>query len=81
MNGESDPIAGRWYKDLDKEQEFFVIEVYEDDGIVELQHYDGDVEEIEMDSWENLNVEPIEPPEDWVGPYEDVETDDLGFEE
>lgn len=81
MSNESNPIPGRWYKDLDKEEEFFVLEVYEDDDIVEIQRYDGDVEEIELDEWNDLNIEPIEPPEDWVGPYDDVEIDDLGYEE
>ena len=81
MSSEFDPVAGHWYKDLDKDEEIFIIEVYEDDGIVEIQHFDGEVDEVELDSWTDLNVEPIEPPEDWVGPYEDVESDDLGYEE
>ncbi len=81
MGTEFDPIQGNWYRDLDKDEEFFVIDVYEDDGIVEIQHYNGDVEEIELDSWYDLNIEPVEPPEDWVGSYEDVEEDDLGYEE
>jgi len=81
MSTEIDPIQGNWYRDLDKDEEFFVIDVYEDDGIVEIQHYDGDVEEIELDAWYDLNIEAVEPPDDWVGPYDDVEKDDLGYEE
>ena len=81
MSTETDPIQGNWYRDLDKDEEFFVIDVYEDDGIVEIQHYDGDVEEIELDAWYDLNIEAVEPPDDWVGPYDDVEKDDLGYEE
>ena len=81
MSTEIDPIQGNWYRDLDKDEEFFVIDVYEDDGIVEIQHYDGDVEEIELDAWYDLNIEAVEPPGDWVGPYDDVEKDDLGYEE
>ena len=81
MATETDPIQGNWYRDLDKDEEFFVIDVYEEDGIVEIQHYDGDVEEIEMDAWYDLNIEAVEPPDDWVGPYDDVEKDDLGYEE
>lgn len=81
MSTDYDPIPGAWYKDLDKEGEFFVVEVYEDDDIVEIQHYDGDIEEIETDAWYDMNIESIEPPEDWVGPFDGIEVDDLGYEE
>lgn len=81
MSTEIDPIPGNWYKYVGKNGDFFVVEVYEDDNIVEIQHYDGDVEEIELDEWYEMNVEAIEPPEDWVGPYDEIEMDDLGYEE
>ena len=81
MGTDAEPIQGSWYCDLDKDEEFFVIDVYEDDGIVEIQYYDGDVQEIELDSWYDLNIEAIEVPEDWVGPYDDVDEEDLGYEE
>ena len=61
MNPGPDPVPGRWYNYLDNDGEFFVIEVYEEDGIVEIQHYDGDVEEVELDFWHDPNVEPAEP--------------------
>ncbi|MFZ5594087.1 MAG: DUF6763 family protein [Pseudomonadota bacterium] len=81
MATEADPITGNWYKHLDKGYEFRVVSVDEDEGIVEIQHFDGDIEALDMDSWYETDVEPIEPPEDWTGPMDDIERDDLGYTE
>ena len=48
---------------------------------IEIQYFDGDVEEIDLDDWFGLDIERIEPPEDWTGPMNDVESDDLGYTE
>lgn len=81
MPFEIDPIEGTWYQHLDKGAKFEVLAVDEDTGVVEIQYFDGNVEEIGLDSWYDLDVEPIEPPEDWTGPIDDVERDDLGYTE
>lgn len=76
-----DPIVGNWYRHLDKGQKFEVVAVDEDEGIVEIQHFDGDVEELDLDAWYELEIEGAEPPEDWTGPLDDIEEDDLGYTE
>jgi Family of unknown function (DUF6763) len=81
MPNEQDPIVQNWYQFLDKGQKFKVVAVDEDSGYIEIQHYDGDVEEIEMDVWDELDIEFIEPPEDWTGPVDYVERDDMGYTE
>jgi len=53
----------------------------EEEGTVEIQHFDGDIEEMDLDDWRELDLELIEPPEDWTGPVDDVERDDLGYSE
>ena len=78
---EQAPIISQWYKHLDKGYKFQVTAVDEDEGTVELQHFDGDLEEIDIDSWHAMDIEPIEPPEDWTGPIDDIERDDLGYSE
>ncbi len=78
---EAAPVVSQWYQHLDKGQQFQVTAVDETEGTVEIQHFDGDVEEIELDEWYGLEIEPIEPPEDWTGPVDDVERDDLGYTE
>ncbi len=75
------PAVAQWYKHQDKGQEFQVVSVDEDEGTVEIQHFDGDVEELDIDAWYEMEIEAIETPEDWTGPMDDVEVDDLGYTE
>ena len=77
MSTEADPILDNWYQHLDKGQKFRVVALSEDDGAVEIQYFDGDLEEIDADNWYELDIEPIEPPENWSGPIDVAETDDL----
>jgi hypothetical protein len=81
MPAEIRPEVSQWYRHLNKGQPFYVTAVDEDAGTVEIQHFDGDVEEIDLDDWDEMQIEPIEPPEDWTGPVDDVERDDLGYTE
>lgn len=77
MPSEADPIVGNWYQRLDKGQEFQVVALDEEAGLVEMQHFDGDLEEMEVDTWYQLDIVPIEEPEDWSGPLDVGEIDDL----
>ena len=79
MIGELEPIEGNWYQLLDKERDFMVVDVNEREGTVDIQHFDGDIEELEMEEWEEMDLEEIEPPEDWTGPLDDLESDDLSY--
>lgn len=81
VSTEIEPVPNNWYRHLDKGQTFVVIEVDEHDGIVEIQHYDGDLEQIELAVWNEMDLELAEEPEDWTGPVDDVETDDLDYTE
>lgn len=73
------PVPSQWYRHLDKGREFQVTAIDERAGTVEIQQFDGDLEEIELEDWYQLEIEPIETPEDWTGPMDDVERDDLGY--
>jgi len=81
MPTDADPIAGNWYQHLDKGQKFEVVAVDEVSALVEIQYFDGDTDELSLDGWYDLDIEPIEAPEDWTGPLDDVERDDLGYTE
>ena len=75
------PQLWQWYAHLDKGQRFRVVAIEETDELVEIQHFDGGIEEMDFDNWRQLEIETIEPPEDWTGPIDDVERDDLGYTE
>jgi hypothetical protein len=78
---ELDPVVGNWYKNLEDESEFEVVAVDDDAQTVQIQYFDGEVEEIDLDSWYELALEAIAEPEDWSGAYDEMEADDLGYEE
>ena len=46
MGREYEPTIGQWYEDLENEETFQVLKVDEDKETVEIQHLDGDVEEV-----------------------------------
>ena len=79
MPNELEPIVDQWYAHRDKGQPFVIVAV-EEDG-VEIQHYDGDVEVVDLEVWPTLDIVTSEPPEDWTGPVDDVEPDDLDYSE
>ncbi len=81
MRAEYEPVVNQWYRHLDKGYQFQVVAVDKEAGTVEIQHFDGDLEELDLDTWHDMDLEPIEPPEDWTGPIDDVERDDLGYTE
>ncbi|MBD3620096.1 MAG: hypothetical protein HUJ28_11540 [Chromatiales bacterium] len=81
MIHETNPEIGQWYRRLDKRERFEVVAVDEDAGIVEAQYFDGDIEEFELTDWFLLPIEAIAEPEDWTGPMDDIEPDDLGYTE
>jgi len=76
MKGNPKPVLGNWYRYLDKGHEFQVVTYDDIDGIVEILHYDGEVEALEVDDWDVMELEHIEPPQEWAGPMEDFEGDD-----
>jgi len=61
-----EPIVGDWYRSHG--QLFEVVAIDERDDIVEIQHADGDLEEIEMDDWYTRcragSLAAADPPED-----------------
>lgn len=80
MPAGTDPIINNWYNHLDKGQRFYVVAVDKDGGVVEIQHFDGDVEEISLKDWYEMDIEPGEEPENWSGATDIGEVDDFGTE-
>jgi hypothetical protein len=72
---------GQWYTRWDKGEIFQVVGYDPDSRTVETQTFDGDLDEIDFETWVGLPLALAEPPEDWTGPVDDVEHDDLGYSE
>lgn len=77
MPTENEPTVGNWYKDL-QGRSLEVVAVDDEEETVEVQYFGGEIEELSFDSWYDAELVTIEPPEDWSGPFDDLERDDLG---
>ena len=73
------PRIGQWFTRLDKGEAFQVVGRDDSARTTEIQSFDGDVDEVDDELWYTLPLAPCVPPEDWTGPMDDVETDDLGY--
>jgi hypothetical protein len=76
MSRELIPTAGRWYHDVERDESFKVVTVDEDDDLIEIQHSDGEIEELESAEWYEMDLERIEEPEDWLREDEDSDEED-----
>lgn len=76
-----DPIIGNWYRNLETEGDFEVVALDEDAQTIEIQYFDGDIEELDLDAWYDLPIEAIPAPEDWSGPFDRLDADELGYDD
>ena len=79
MDKDLDPIIDNWYRHLDKGQMFKVVARDETAALIELQHFDGDIVEVDLTTWRSMDLEIAAAPEDWSGSVDVVERDDLGY--
>jgi len=79
MSNRLRPVVGHWYNHLDKGDLFQVVALDEDSGTIEIQEFDGGLDEIELEEWRQMDIESAAPPEDWSGPVDELEPDDLGY--
>jgi hypothetical protein len=64
------PEIGAWYS-LRGGEKFEVVAIDEDDGTIEMQTFDGTVEEMDIEDWTSQyasgEIETADAPEDWSG--------------
>lgn len=63
------PEIGQWYQDAAEDQLFEVVAIDESSGSIEIQYLDGEVSEIDSDTWGDMVILTAEPPEDWRASY------------
>jgi len=71
-----EPVKGQWYENVEEDETFRVLSVDEDGELVEIEYLDGDIEEMDLDAWHEMDLERIEEPEGWAGGGDDEEEDD-----
>ncbi len=80
MSRDYEPVKGQWYENVEDDETFRVLSVDEDAELVEIEYLDGDIEELDIDAWHEMDLERIEEPEGWAA-QEAAEEDDEEEEE
>ena len=70
------PDIGQWFRRPNGTL-FEVVAVDEDSETVEIQRFDGTIDEVEIERWPNLMLIEVSPPEDVSGSL-DMDPEDLG---
>ena len=76
MSRDYEPVVGQWYENLEEEESFHVLSVDEDSELVEIEYLDGDIEEIDLEAWHEMDLELTQEPEGWAESEEEEEEDD-----
>lgn len=76
MGRDYEPVKGQWYENVEDDETFRVISVDEDAELVEIEYLDGDIEELDLDAWHEMDLERIEEPEGWAAQDDEDEEDD-----
>jgi Family of unknown function (DUF6763) len=73
------PVIGHWYRRPNGTL-FEVVAVDEADATVELQYFDGTIDEVDLEAWPGFLIERVRAPEDWSGAI-DMDPEDFVFED
>lgn len=60
------PVIGQWFR-RPSGTLFEVVAIDEDAGTVEIQQFDGTIDEVDLDAWTDLLLSEVSAPEDWSG--------------
>jgi len=71
-----EPQAGQWYEDLETEETFQVLSVDPDEEVIRIQWPDREIQEIDLDQWNEMDLELAEAPEGWVDDKDDEDEED-----
>jgi hypothetical protein len=76
-----EPVPGQWYENLEDEESFRVLTVNEDSELVEIEYLDGEIEEIDLETWHEMDLDKTEEPEGWAESDEDEDEEEEDEEE
>ncbi|HQW08623.1 MAG TPA: hypothetical protein PLC64_08960 [Steroidobacteraceae bacterium] len=76
MSRDYEPAPGQWYENVEEEETFRVLTVDEDSELVEIEYLDGEIEEIDLETWHEMDLEKRNEPEGWADRNDDDDDDD-----
>ena len=65
MSRDYEPVPSQWYENVEEEESFRVLSVDEDSELIEIEYLDGDIEELDLEAWHEMDLEKIAQPEGW----------------
>jgi hypothetical protein len=71
-----EPVRGQWYQNVEEDEQFRVLTVDEDSELVEIEYLDGDIEELDIEAWHEMDLDRIEQPEGWSESEDDEDEDE-----
>lgn len=60
------PVIGQWFRRPNGTL-FEVVAIDDDAATIEIQQFDGTIDEIDFEAWPELLLVDVDPPEDWSG--------------
>lgn len=72
------PEIGQWYLNDETMQQFEVVATDMEGDAIQIQYFEGEIDELDYESWYSLPLSIMAPPEDWSGPFE---TDDDHYDD
>ena len=60
------PVIGQWFRRPNGTL-FEVVAIDEGDMTVEIQQFDGTIDEVDVERWQDLMLMEVSAPEDWSG--------------
>ena len=60
------PIIGQWFS-RPSGTLFEVVAIDDDDHTIEIQQFDGTIDEVDEENWSDLLLTEVSAPEDWSG--------------
>ncbi len=76
MSRDYEPTPGQWYENVEEEETFRVLTVDEDSELVEIEYLDGEIEEVDLETWHEVDLEKTDEPEGWADRDDDDDDDD-----
>jgi hypothetical protein len=77
MNAVGKPQVGDWYQDRGKGEPFQVVSVDAASETVQIQSFDGELDSIDMEDWQQMPLVTAAAPEDYTGALDEMEPDDV----
>jgi hypothetical protein len=76
VSRDNEPVPGQWYENVEEEETFRVLTVDEDSELIEIEYLDGDIEELDIEAWHEMDLELTDEPEGWSDEDEDEEEEE-----